>query len=168
MKKETKVKFVSDVEMDGDAVRVRKPFRVEQENCRRYIRLEISSPMSVRRIKDIFGNFWPTEQDFHIDGMILNISAGGVLVEVDQPLNEGDIVAMRFRLQDVEDLDHVLGIVKRTDQDEDACLAGIEFVGREFLNDHLSESEIGLLDDKFDDFQRCVQQALSKYLYTEK
>jgi hypothetical protein len=124
--------------------------------------------MSVRRIKDIFGNFWPKEQDFCLDGRILNISAGGVLVEVDQPLNEGDIVSLKFRIQDVEDLDHVLGIVKRTDPDEDVCLAGIEFVNRDFLTDHLSESEIDILDPRLSNFKDCVNQVLAKYLYTEK
>ena len=139
MKDTTRVKFVTDVDVEDTEIKVRRPFRLDKENQRRFVRLEISSPMSLNKIKDIFGNFWPAGEGYTIDGDILNISAGGVLVEIDQPLNEGDIVTMRFSLQGAETLDNVLGIVKRVDQDESCYLVGIEFICRDYLLDKLSK-----------------------------
>ena len=168
MNRKDRTKFVSDVDVTPEHVKARKPFRVTADKeRRRYVRLEISAPMSLRRIKDIFGNFWPTEQDFFVEGTILNISSGGVLVDVEQPLNEGDIVAMRFRLQDCEDVNDVLGLVKRSEQDQESYLSGIEFVTRDNLRDFLTTAELDLLGTSFDDFRQCVQKVLSRYLYTE-
>ena len=81
MKTTSKTKFISDVNMEDKKITSRRPFPVRQENQRRYVRLEISSPMDLRRIKDIFGNFWPNDDGDMVHGSILNISAGGVLVE---------------------------------------------------------------------------------------
>ncbi len=168
MKKDSKARFVSDVDLSTSAVKARKPFKVSNDNQRRFVRIEISSPMAMRRLKDIFGNFWPSEERYLIEGTILNISAGGVLVEIDQPLNEGDIVSMRFRLQEVEDLHNVLGLVKRSEQDADYYLSGIEFITAQQLQDKLSRAELDLLGDNINDFQGSVQKALEKYLYHEK
>jgi hypothetical protein len=158
--------FINDVSTDSGVV-VRKPFRLSKENQRRFIRLEISSPMSLQKIKDGDGGFWP-EGDWHvIRGIILNISAGGVLVELEQAVASGDVVSMRFTLQDVEELPHVLGLVKRSDIDETGCLAGIEFIGREYLKDHFSNSEVDLLGDMHKNFDESVRHALNKYVYHE-
>ena len=163
----TKVKFVNDVEVEQSELRVRKPFTVTQENQRRFIRLEIATPMSLRKIKDIFGNFWPQDQVFAVSGDILNISPGGVLIETEEPLNEADIVAMRFTLQDQKSLEHVLGVVKRVDRDEEIYLTGIEFVNRDHLTDTLTRGELDLLSNRLDDFQHSVQDVLEGYLYRE-
>jgi hypothetical protein len=158
--------FVSDVSTDN-GIAVRKPFRLSKENQRRFIRLEISSPMSLQKIRDAEGGFWP-EGDWHvIHGIILNISAGGVLVELEQAVDSGDVVSMRFTLQDVEELPHVLGLVKRADTDETGCLAGIEFITREYLKDHFSNGEVDLLRDMHTNFDESVRQVLNKYVYRE-
>lgn len=168
MKDTTRVKFVTDVDVEDTEIKVRRPFRLDKENQRRFVRLEISSPMSLNKIKDIFGNFWPAGEGYTIDGDILNISAGGVLVEIDQPLNEGDIVTMRFSLQGAETLDNVLGIVKRVDQDESCYLVGIEFIGRDYLLDKLSKGELEMLSENLSNFTQKVQDVLKKYIYRER
>ncbi len=167
MNDSTKVKFVNDVEVEQSELRARKPFSLKRDNQRRFIRLEIASPMSLRKIKDIFGNFWPQEQVYSVAGNILNISPGGVLIETEEPLNEADIVAMRFTLQDQKTLEHVLGVVKRVDRDEDIYLTGIEFVNRDHLADTLTRGELDLLSNRLDDFQHSVQDVLKSYLYHE-
>ena len=57
MKKDPKVRFISDVATAADTFKARKPFRVSQENQRQFVRMEITSPMWLRCLKDIFGNF---------------------------------------------------------------------------------------------------------------
>lgn len=168
MKRVTGTRFVHDVEATDPGVGARRPLRIEQENRRRYVRLEIVSPMWLRRLKDAFGNFTPTEAEPELSGEILNIGAGGVLVELAQPLNEGDIVAMRFRLEGLESLDNVLGLVKRCDHDGAVCLTGIEFVTREHLRDRLSAAELDLLGERAADFNEGVRRVLARYLYTEQ
>ena len=168
MSNSDKVKFVHDVDAQEAEFQARKPFKVEKEENRRFVRLEISSPMSMQRIKDAGGDFSP-EGDWHtLHAMILNISAGGVLVELDQPLREGDIVSMHFTLQEIESLDHILGLVKRAEQNEGFFMAGIEFVSREHLNDILSQGEIDLLPDTMASFTESVRDVLNRYIFRER
>jgi len=168
MKTKEKVKFVKDVETENTEFAARKPFRVNRENKRRFIRLQISSPMTMKKIKDAVGNFWP-EGDWHmINGTILNISAGGVLVDIDQPLLEGDVVCMYFTLQDVECLDNVLGLVKRVDGENGFFLAGIEFITRDYLNDLFSGGELEMLPNDLNNFDNSVREVLNKYVYAER
>jgi hypothetical protein len=167
MKTNAKTKHVRDVAAKPVSVKVRRPFKISQEEKRRFIRLEISTPMSLKKIKDVDGSYWP-EGDWHtIHGMILNISAGGVLVDLDQAVNEGDIVSMHFTLQNVEGLDNVLGLVKRADIEPEGCLAGIEFITVEFLTDHFSQAEMDLLGNTYQNFDHSVREVLNKYVYAE-
>ncbi len=167
MKTSAKAKFVKEVETHGVQPKARKPFKVQEENRRKFIRLEIAAPMTLKKIKDREAHFWP-DGDWHVvNGLILNISGGGVLVELDQSVTEGDIVAMQFTLQGVESITNVLGIVKRADVDEGVFLTGIEFLNRKQLPDLLSRAEIELLGDTCSDFNERVRQVLSKYVYRE-
>lgn len=168
MTDQKRTQFVSDVEVTDDTVRVKKPLKLQSENQRRFIRLTISSPINFRRIKDIFGNFTPDTDEYPIDGSILNISEGGVLAELDQPLNEGDIVAMRIVMEQVEPLEGVLGLVKRCDHEDDFHLVGIQFVRREDLADKLSQSEMDLLSEDLSHFSQSVQELLGRYLKSKR
>jgi hypothetical protein len=159
-----RTKFISDVDLTEDNIEIRKPLKLQSKNQRRFVRLTISSPINFKRIKDIFGNFSPNAEEYPIDGSILNISEGGVLVELDQPLNEGDIVAMRIVMEQVEPLEGVLGLVKRCDHDEDFHIVGIQFVRREDLIDRLSQAEMDLLSKDLNNFSQSVQQLLGRYL----
>lgn len=150
-----------------ESIKARRPLKVTDQDKRRFVRLEITKPMAIRRIKDAFGNYW-AEGDQENHGTLLNLSAGGVLIEVEEPLNEGDVVGMRFVVPDVEPLDGVLGLVKRCELDEDVHLVGVQFVNREQLKDMLTEAEMTLLDGKFSEFQQTVREVLNNYLYREQ
>ena len=157
-------KFVNDIPAEDTDIQARKPFKIERDNKRRFVRLEISSPMSLKKIRNIGGGFWP-DGDWHvIEGYILNISAGGVLVELDQVVNEGDIVCMHFTLQDVEHLDNILGLVKRVDSEPDCYIAGIEFITRDYLIDHFSSAECDMLAPELTNFDESVRHILDKYV----
>lgn len=167
MKSEEKVKFVSEVDVSERNLEAKQPFKVDRDNRRQFVRLEISAPVSLASIKDGLGNFCPEGDRFVHEGTILNISAGGVLVDLEQPVGERDIVLMRFILQEVESIDNVLGIVKRVEKDENSYLVGVEFISRENLKDMLSQSEIDLLNDSIDGFQEKVHEVLGRYLYED-
>lgn len=160
----SRTRYFSDVEISERTATARKPFRVERDNQRRFVRLEISSPISLKKIKDTNGGFWSEGANFTIDGSILNVSQGGVLIETEQPLGESDIVALRFTLQGNKVLDNVLGLVKRSEQMEDIYLSGIEFIQRSQLVDRMSQAEIDMLSDKLSNFQETVQRVLSQHV----
>jgi hypothetical protein len=167
MESNTHTRFVADVDMQGTNIRIRSPFQLHRSEQRQFVRLEISSPMSLRKIKDIAGGFWPGGDSYPIDGTILNISAGGVLVEIDEPLSEGDLVAMRFTLREGETLNNVLGVVKRVEADDGTFLVGAEFVDRTHLRDKLTHGELELLSEQPADFTQSVRDVLEKYIYRE-
>lgn len=167
MRVNEKTRHVRDVTAGPDTIRVRRPFKVVREEQRRFIRLEISTPMSLKKIKDVEGNYWP-QSDWHvINGMILNISAGGVLVDLDQAVDAGDVVSMHFILQEVEGLDRVLGLVKRSDIEPEGCLAGIEFISKEHLADQFSQAEMDLLGKGYTNFDTSVREILNRYVDRE-
>jgi hypothetical protein len=167
MKTDRKTKHIKDVDAGKTSYQARRPFKVSQEEKRRFIRLEISTPMSLSKIKDREGHYQADGNWQDIHGLILNISAGGVLVDLDQAIEEGDIVSMHFTLQDIEGLDNILGLVKRSDIDTDGCLAGIEFVSREVLVDYLSQAELDLLGPEYTNFNSSVRQVLNRYVHEE-
>jgi hypothetical protein len=167
MKTDRKTRHVREVAAERTVVRARRPFKVVEQEKRRFIRLEIAAPMSLRRIKGSDGHYRLQDDSAVIHGLILNLSAGGVLVDLDQALDEGDVVSMHFTLQETECLENVLGLVKRVDIDAEGCLAGIEFVTRELLTDRLSHAEMELLGDEHTNFNNSVRQVLGRYVSRE-
>lgn len=167
MKESRNMKFVQDVPTEGTTLKVRKPLKLRQEENRKFIRLVINSSMSVQKIKDQEGHYWP-EGDWHIiNGVILNISAGGVLVELDQEVNAGEVVSMQFSLQEVTGMENVLGLIKRVDAEPDCFIVGIEFITREKLVDYFSEAELELLSGNHKNFDESLRTVLDKYVYAE-
>jgi molybdopterin converting factor small subunit len=167
MKVNKKTRHVRDVDAEQKTIRARRPFKVHKDEKRRFIRLEIATPMSLRKIKGREGQYWAQGDWYVIHGQILNVSVGGVLVDLDQALEEGDVVSMHFTLQETEKLDNVLGLVKRVDIDAEGCLVGIEFVSRENLVDQLSQAEMELLGDEYTNFNSSVRQVLNRYVSRE-
>lgn len=164
MSREKHIRLVQEVDTQSDTLVISKPFKLETDERRRYVRLEISSPMGLQKVKDIGGRFWPRGEHRVINGLILNISASGVLIEVTDPVNEGDVVVMRFTLQEVEQLEHVLGLVKRADFDGEAYLIGVEFITREDLSDSFTALEMSELSSDMTDFDGTVRTVLNKYI----
>lgn len=157
-------RFIYEVEATDSQTIARKPFKVERREKRSFIRIEISSPLSLKTIKNGRGNFSPEDNGSTIDGTILNISASGVLADINEKLTKGDIVSMRFTLQGDVELDRVLGIVKRCESDDEGVIAGIEFVSDEKLRDLLSCAEMDLIKDRFTDFSSGVNRLLNDFI----
>ncbi len=167
-RQQDRVKFIQDVGTETETMTVARPFKLEKDERRRYVRLEISSPMQLRKVRDIGGQYWPTGERRVIDGIIYNISANGVLVEVQQVVNEGDVVTMNFTLQDVEKVDNVLGLVKRVDGDDSEWLVGIEFITRDDLKDLFTEQQLNQLSNQLIGFDESVRRVLNKYVRQEQ
>lgn len=167
MKESKKTKFVTEHDVSGKVEEIRSPFRVTQDTRRRFVRVEITSPLYLQRIKSVDGGFWPEGKGQPIAGTILNISLGGVLVDLEDRVQHGDIVTLRFNLQGEVILQNVLGLVKRSEESEGKYLTGVEFVDREKLADKLTAAEIELLSDEINGFDDNVRKVLQKYVSKE-
>ncbi len=162
------LKIISEKTVDPEVVSVKPPFELKKDGQRRYIRLEISEPVSYSVIKDKNGRFSPGGERPNYSGSILNISAGGMLMIGDNPLDEGTIIFLKISLQDVETLDNIIGVVKRSEMDAGDWLIGIEFATRQRLPDLLSDAEIEILPENAASFDERVRMTLNKYVFYKK
>ncbi len=162
------IKVPTEVEADNDVVSVKSPFKLHREKKRRYIRIEISEPVEFNVFMDTHNGFSPQGGDITYQGSILNISAGGVLMACADPLEEGTIILAKLTLQDVELLRDIIGVVKRCEIDEKGFLIGFEFIGREYLADHLSQAELDMLPDSISSFDEQLRKVLNKYVYRKR
>lgn len=156
-------RFIEDIEVDSD-MNVGRPFKVQEKQNRRFVRLEILAPVEVSVIKDGVGNFCPSGEGTTFVGRLLNVSAGGCLVESETELECGDIIAMRMCIQNDEAIGNILAIVKRCEDLDGIHLAGVEYSNRKELVDCMSQAEIDLLPDELGNFQDSVHDVLLKYV----
>lgn len=164
MKQPRTPKFVTEHEIQGKEERVQSPFKITQDSKRRFVRLEITSPLFLQRIKGVNGGFWPEGHGHPITGTILNISLGGVLVDLEEQVRSGDIVTLKFNLQGEIILQSVLGLVKRSEESEGKFLTGVEFIDRTSLADKMSDAEMNLLSDEIAGFNDNVRKVLKSYI----
>lgn len=149
---------------DRNTVSVRAPFKLEKDEQRQFIRIEITDPLGYSILKDRSGSYWPQGDGPSYTGSILNISAGGVLIVGQAPLQEGTLVIIKMNLQDIEVIKDVIGIVKRSEQDEDDWLVGIEFITRESLVDYMTAAEFDLIPEDVRSFNEHLRGVLDKYV----
>lgn len=147
---------------------VKPPFKIMEDNRRRFIRIDIDAPISFCTIKSPEGTFWSQCDGPSGDGEILNISAGGILMYTKQPVMEQTLVSMSLKLEDCETIDNILGLVKRTEIDSGGYLVGLESITREKLNDVLEQEEICQLPETLSSFTERLQSLLNQYIYSKK
>ncbi len=168
MKDEKQTKFVTEHDVqDSGKTNVKPPFALSEHNRRQFIRVEIVSPLFIQRIKSVEGDFWPDGQGQPVGASIVNLSLGGVLIDLNDPFLPGDIVALRFNLQGEVIVENVLGLVKRSDESEGKYLTGVEFIDRNKLEDILSEAELNMLPLEFSGFDISIQKTLRKFITEE-
>jgi len=147
---------------------VRPPFKIMEDNRRRFIRIDIDAPITYCTIKSTEGSFWPGCDGPQGTGEILNISAGGILLFTRQPIMEGTVVSMSLQLEGCETIDNILGLIKRTELDSGGYLVGVESITRERLCDVLDEGEIEQLRGDLASFTERLRGLLNRYIYARK
>lgn len=163
MSDKTKVKYISDIDINDSDVLVKKPFKLQKENQRRFVRVEISAPVSIENLKDSLDHI-DDNMTYSIAGTILNISANGVLIDIPEAVTEKDYLLMKFTLQDTESIDSILGMVKRIDSEGESNIVGVEFLSPEVLKDRLSQPEIEILQENVANFNDSIHDKLENYL----
>lgn len=140
------------------------PFEICQEDRRKFIRIEFSAPISIKNLMEMIQNQVPFEDLYEVKGEILNISECGMLVEMESLLNEDDLVLIKLSIQDQQEIDNVVGLVKRCEFYNDTSLAGIEFMNIDRLQDKLSQAEYELLAKHITTFENGLFEAIQKYM----
>ena len=75
---------------------------------------------------------------------------------------------MSLSIEGCEQIDNILGMVKRTEIDSGGYLVGIESITREKLWDIMSKEEIALLPENMASFTERLQSLLNQYIYSRK
>jgi c-di-GMP-binding flagellar brake protein YcgR len=149
---------------DSDSFVVRQPLKLYKSKRRRYVRVEISAPVSYIGI-DLDRPL--TElQEQQAAGTILNISGGGVLIAGEQQVAEDDYVSLTFELRECGLLNGIVGKVKRIDEDgEGGYLMGVEFCSEDKLAEVFGSDAIGTHVSSFDE---KVKRTLLRYIFEKK
>jgi hypothetical protein len=99
----------------------------------------------------------------------VDISAGGILIGVPEPVDDEALVVLRMSdLAPTGVPEMVLGIVRRTDQKNERCVAGIEFLLSENLSLFIPEPLLAALPAQITEFTEAQQDRLSNHLFDKQ
>lgn len=135
------------------------------EQKRRYVRLEIFSPVSFfsiicdepQRVRR-----HPAKKA----GLLLNLSGGGVLISTTDNVLSGEFVLLTFDIKGFDALTSVLGRVKRVEECEDGeRLVGIEFLTPEQVDDPILATSLSRLSDNPLGFSDSLRRLISRFVF---
>jgi hypothetical protein len=141
------------------------PFPVINSQGRRYVRIEVSSPVEFRLLLTKRGRIRLSRNQ--CSGKILNLSCGGLLLESGEAIAEGTFLLLSLNLNGLVILEGVLGKIKRVEPTEDGeYLVGVEFCSREELENLVSKERIRELPVKVASFDHKIKEIIGSYVET--
>ncbi|MCK4427584.1 MAG: PilZ domain-containing protein [candidate division Zixibacteria bacterium] len=143
----------------------KSPFPIRSSQGRKYVRIEITSPVDFRLLISKRGRIRLSKDK--CSGKIMNLSCGGILLESGEALPEGTFVLLSLNLNGVVVLEGVLGKIKRVEPTEDGeYLVGVEFCLGEELERFASKEQIEKLPVKVGSFNHKLKEIISGYIRT--
>jgi len=140
-------------------------FPIRSSQGRKYVRIEVSSPVDFRLLIPKRGKISLSRNQS--SGKILNLSCGGILLESDEAISEGEFLLLSLNLNGLVILEGVLGKTKRVESTEDGeYLLGVEFCSREELENLASKEEIEKLPVKVASFNHKLREIVLGYVRT--
>ena len=133
-----------------------------KEQRRKSVRVQISSEVRFK----IYSGYQQNFQNGVHHARMLNISEGGTLLVSKQYVPEGSFVSLALKLRGIENLEDILGKVKRVDQgSHEEFLIGVEFC--KARRDSTSpDSQRKQKDPQISDFSEKLKRALTKHLHS--
>ena len=139
-----------------------------KSNKRRFVRLDIFSPVNFATViveADRRVRLHPEKKA----GILLNLSAGGVLLSTTDPASEGELVLMKFDIKGFDALTNVLGKVKRVEEREEGeKLIGVEFLSVENLPDPEIALGLSRLVGTPNEFNQILSRTISRYVFSRQ
>ena len=143
----------------------RTPFPLKTSRGRKYVRIELSSPVQFRPLTCKKGKIKLSKD--RTTGGILNLSEGGLLLLTDSPVPEEGFMLLTLNLNKLVVLEGVLGKIKRVEPSgEGDFLVGVEFAPREELEKLASPEQIESLPVKVGSFGHKLREVITSYLRT--
>lgn len=133
-----------------------------KEQRRKSLRVQISSEVRFKIYSDYQQNF---QNGIH-NAKMLNISEGGILLVSKKYVPEGAFVSLALKLRGIENLEDILGKVKRVDKGtNEEYLIGVEFCKArgDFSSPNFQRRQI---DPQISDFSEKLKRTLTKYLHS--
>ena len=145
----------------------KSPFPIRSSQGRKYVRIEITSPVDFRLLISKRGRIRLSKDK--CSGKIMNLSCGGILLESGEALPEGTFVLLSLNLNGVVVLEGVLGKIKRVEPTEDGeYLVGVEFCLKEELENFASKEQIQKLPVKVGSFNHKLREIISSHVRTAR
>ena len=145
----------------------KSPFPIRSSQGRKYVRIEITSPVDFRLLIPKRGRIRLSKDK--CSGKILNLSCGGILLESGEAIPEGTFLLLSLNLNGVVVLEGVLGRIKRVEPTEDGeYLVGVEFCLREELENFASKEQIEKLPVKVASFDHKLREIILSYVGTTR
>jgi c-di-GMP-binding flagellar brake protein YcgR len=131
---------------------------------RKNVRLDIAGDVTFRIIES------PDSKDVGVStersGRLLNISAGGFLIETNQNIKNGSIIMTNFTLRNGEKLENILSIINRSEKlTGSAFLIGSEFIPSEKLAEFGLEKLMEFLPPDSGAFDERLQELVVRLMY---
>jgi len=141
------------------------PFPIKTSHGRKYVRVELSSPVGFRLLTCKNGKLKLSKD--RTTGEILNLGEGGMLLLIDSPVTEDGFMILTLNLNKLVVLDGVLGKIKRVEHSgEEGFLVGVEFTSKDELKKLTSSKQIERLPVRVVSFGHKLKEIISSYLRT--
>ena len=133
-----------------------------KEQRRKSVRIRIASDVKFK----IYSGYQQNFQNGIHNARMLNISEGGTLLVSKKYVPEGAFVSLALKLRGIENLEDILGKVKRVDRGtNEEYLMGVEFckARRDFSSPNFRKRQV---DPQISDFSEKLKRALTKHLHS--
>ena len=132
-----------------------------KEQRRKTVRVQISSEVRFK----IYSGYQQNFQNGVHNAKMLNISEGGTLLVSKTYVPEGSFVSLALKLRGIENLEAILGKVKRVDKEtSEEYLIGVEFC-KARTDSSPVHSRKKQIDPQISDFSEKLRKALTKHLH---
>ena len=131
---------------------------------RKNVRLEIAGDVTFRIIESPDSNNVGVSTE--CTGKLLNISAGGFLIETKESIKDGSIIMTNFTLRNGEKLSNILSIINRSEKlTQNVFLIGSEFIPQAKLAEYGLEKLMEFLPPESGAFDERLQDLVVRLMY---
>jgi len=145
---------------------------VRRTQRRRFVRIDIAGNITFKLVELNVNK----QEILSLDkkGVLLNVSAGGILLSTSEQLKQSDLILMNFWLKNSQRLDNVLGLVKRlelseqSDSQRDEYLVGVEFITKEKAAEIIPSKLADLLPTGINYFNEALEKLVVQFVYKQQ